>query len=143
MNIQQFINNNDYVKSNVSQYLGAESLKNTFTNEVLKEYNYIKSNLLLINDLGTFGIISNNFINNQYYKIKNMRYMFIHEDTPHYPTGAVYFNCNIVLSTDQNLPKSFYKNVIGTRFGGVHTQYRLLNEYDEPPNIILQHTYFD
>ena len=41
MSIKEFLNNNNFVLSIISQYVGAEHLKNMFTNEVLKEYKEI------------------------------------------------------------------------------------------------------
>jgi len=146
MNINQFMNNNEFALSIISQYVGPhDKLTYSFNKEILKEYNEMKFNVLLINKLGIgFNIISNNFINNKYYKLTKMSYNVIHENMPGYPpNGGVYFNCRIEASKDWKLPKTFCKNVLGYIFNGTYVEYWLSNDYDEPPNIILQHTYFD
>jgi hypothetical protein len=144
MSIQQFINNNNYVKSNVSQYLGAESLKNVFTNEVLKEYKeiinqYSPKNHSYLDYMRLDSTFNNNVIE---------KYVLIN--------GKNYKYCNVIFNKNYKLYKrlSYLSICLENRRNGAG-YLKVLNpfnfevstiftkNYDVPTSVILQYTYFD
>jgi len=135
MSIQQFMNNNDYVKSTVSQYLGAESLKNKFTNEVLKEYNDIKNMFKepLFRDNSDSYTIKLHRKYNLYFQKCIINYAAFEDQ--------VYCRWYTGFLKKYILHKIAFCNY--ELFGTNWISTRIMNEYDEPPSVILQSTYFD
>jgi len=130
MSIQQFMNNNDYVKSNVSQYIGAESLKNVFTNEVLKEYNEIVYTCGLLKKYRRTGSTCPSTIFKTRVIVNYMHYNL--------RPDVLYSSYHLTYNKKYKL----YMRMINNKsYMYLYNVY--LGKCDIPPSVILQNTYFD
>ena len=138
--VNKFMNNNNFVLSIISQYVGAKHLKNIFTNKVLKEYKEI------INQYGAYSYLSPlnyNKIKSKYFNIiKSIYILFIYIDNDGNNGYDGYYQEHY---THKNIlySKLGYFYFQRYEYNPYHNNYRVINDDDIPPSIIIQLNYFD
>ena len=133
MSIQQFMNNNEFAKSIISQYVGCDHLKNIFTNGALKQLIWIVMQYAGYNS----SPLSYNKIKSKYFNITETVYrMSNFNDTDGY--YQEYYTCKNILYS--KLGHYHYKQYV---YNPYNSHITMISNDDMPPSIITQINYFN